>query len=120
LNRIELERYEGLGDYQSVATQFANYPNQGSLSGLVYTILGANGEAGELSNKIKKVLRDSGGELTEEAREKLLDEGGDVLWYLSAMCNELDVSLEHLAYRNLEKLAGRHARGTLKGSGDNR
>ena len=85
-----------------------------------YPILGLIGEAGEIANKYKKVLRDDAGIMSEEKRQALIDELGDVLWYCAALARDLDTDLEHVAKINLAKLAKRLATGTIKGSGDNR
>jgi NTP pyrophosphatase (non-canonical NTP hydrolase) len=85
-----------------------------------YPILGLAGEAGEIANKYKKVLRDDEGKLTDEKREALIDELGDVLWYCAALARDLGTDLEQVARKNLSKLGERLAKGTIKGSGDKR
>jgi NTP pyrophosphatase (non-canonical NTP hydrolase) len=120
VNRITNDRLESLDNYQDQATQFARYPGKATVQGLAYTALGLVGEAGEIANKTKKVLRDDSGTLTEMAKDALIGEAGDVLWYLAALCNELGVSLEFVAQYNLKKLSSREQRGALQGSGDNR
>ena len=107
-------------EYQEFTNKTAKYPGQGSLSGLIYATLGANGEAGEISNKLKKVLRDNNGVLTEEIKKALRHEVSDVLWYVSQLAAELDVDLEYIASINMEKLQSRLDRGVIQGSGDNR
>ena len=107
-------------DYQSKTAITAKYPDKGRLGGLVYTVLGLAGEAGEIANKTKKILRDDDCILKDEVRKKLSDELGDVLWYLSQSATELGLNLEDIAKANIEKLLGRLERGTLCGSGDNR
>ena len=87
---------------------------------LVYPALGLAGEAGELANKVKKVLRDHGGRLSEEAREAILAELGDVLWYVAQVATDLGESLEAVAQANLAKLRSRKERGRLGGDGDDR
>ena len=67
-------------EYQKEAQKTALYPEAYRL---VYPALGLAGEAGELANKVKKVLRDHGGRLSEEAREAILAELGDVRWYVA-------------------------------------
>jgi len=89
------------------------------LLGITYAGLGL-GEVGEIQNRIKKIIRDSGGELTDEVRKILIKELGDVLWYVAAMCKELDVTMNYVAKENLDKLISRKKRGTIYGSGDNR
>ncbi len=48
---------------------------------LAYLALGLAGEAGEVADEIKKVLRDGKTDLTEAA-----DELGDVIFYWSCLC----------------------------------
>jgi NTP pyrophosphatase (non-canonical NTP hydrolase) len=47
-------------------------------------------------------------------------EAGDVLWQLSQVVRDCGITLEEVAVTNIEKLALRKAKGTLKGSGDDR
>lgn len=106
-----------LDDYQSKATATAVY---GVGNAINYPILGLVGEAGELANKYKKVLRDDNGVMTSEKKEALQAELGDVLWYVAALARDLDISLDTVATQNIEKLKSRQARGKIQGSGDNR
>jgi NTP pyrophosphatase (non-canonical NTP hydrolase) len=69
---------------------------------------------------MKKVLRDSDGVISEEKREEITKELGDVLWYIANLSKELNVSLEDVAQKNIEKLQSRQQRNELHGSGDNR
>lgn len=87
---------------------------------LSYATLGLVGEAGEIANKAKKVIRDNGGVVSDEVRVKLADELGDVLWYVAMLAIELDVKLSDIAERNIAKLKLRKQHDTLKGSGDKR
>ena len=114
-----------LREYQEEAKKTAVYPNAGDGSDYAtsYTVLGLCGEAGELANLFKKYLRRDFSTSLKDIdflRNKMLDELGDALWYVSAVANELDISLDSLAQRNLNKLKGREERGTIKGSGDER
>lgn len=109
-----------LNEYQRGASRTAKYPGAGGTGGLVYTSLGLAGEAGEVANKVKKVLRDSGGNLDGPMRLKLAEEVGDVLWYCAMLAMELDFTLSDIAEANLDKLASRAERGVIQGSGDSR
>jgi NTP pyrophosphatase (non-canonical NTP hydrolase) len=55
--------------YQSVARQTAIYDGQGSVKGLSYAALGLTGEAGEIANKVKKVIRDGNDDYEAIAKE---------------------------------------------------
>lgn len=107
-----------LNKYQTEALKTAVYPNMGS--NFPYPALGLAGEAGEVADKLKKVIRDNDGILTDPVRDAVAKELGDVLWYVSVLAFELDYNLEEIAKNNLAKLASRQERGVLAGSGDNR
>ena len=104
--------------YQELAMSTAVYPQRGN--NLAYPALGLNGEAGEVAEKVKKVLRDKGGLLDEETRLALKKELGDVLWYVAAMCSEAGLSMGEVAEHNISKLRDRQNRAVLHGSGDER
>ena len=93
---------------------------------VIYPALGLASEAGEVCDKIKKMIRDQdirfdGSEkLTDAQRADIIFELGDVLWYVAALSRDLGVSLNELAHMNLEKLKMRQERNKLSGSGDNR
>ena len=105
-------------EYQTEAKKTAIYPDVGF--NLVYPTLGLNGEAGEIAEKVKKLIRDGSGEQTYEFREAITKELGDVLWYVAALCSELGVSMSLVAANNLAKLTDRSIRDVLSGSGDDR
>jgi len=104
-----------MNEYQALARSTAIYPEE---DGLVYTVLGLNGEAGEIAEKIKKSIRD--GKTLEEIKPALIDEIGDVMWYLANLAHEVGVSLNEVAIRNINKLHSRSERNVLQGDGDNR
>ncbi len=105
-------------EYQKKSRVTAKYPDAGK--NYIYPTLGLTGEAGEVAEKIKKVLRDKGGKIDEETREAIKKELGDVLWYVSQLASELELSLDDVAKTNIEKLLSRLERNVLTGSGDNR
>tara|TARA_B100000579_G_scaffold376968_1_gene342744 strand:+ start:360 stop:689 length:330 start_codon:yes stop_codon:yes gene_type:complete len=104
--------------YQSESRKTALYPNVGSNA--IYPTLGLVGEAGEVADKVKKILRDKNGLFDKESKDAIKFELGDVLWYISQLSSELGYELEDVANANLQKLKSRKARGMIKGSGDNR
>ena len=96
--------------YQRSAATTAIYTDK-----VVYPALGLVGEAGEVANKVKKIIRD--GKMDKAA---LAAEIGDCLWYIAALCRDLNVDMGEVAKSNLDKLYDRKQRGTLQGSGDKR
>lgn len=99
------------------------YPKAGSGStpAMSYVVLGLLGEAGELANKSKKVLRGDYDSFTDpKVYNALLDELADCLWYLDRAAAELGQPLHFLIRRLKEKLEARQAAGTIQGEGDNR
>ena len=104
--------------YQKNARLTAQYPNLGS--NYIYPTLGLVGEAGEVAEKVKKVIRDKKGIFDDESKKGLKKELGDVLWYISNLCTEFNFSLDDIALQNLEKLKLRAAKGKISGSGDDR
>jgi NTP pyrophosphatase (non-canonical NTP hydrolase) len=104
-------------EYQRLSRRTAEYPRD---AWLAYPALGLAGEAGEVAEHAKKAIRDDGGEVTPERRDAMAKELGDVLWYVAQLASELDLDLDEIAQRNLDKLLSRQQRGVLFGSGDDR
>lgn len=74
---------------------------------LINGVMGLCGEAGEAIDIVKKHLA-QGHELD---REGLIKELGDVAWYLAETAWALDVPLEAVLQRNLDKLRARYPEG---------
>jgi NTP pyrophosphatase (non-canonical NTP hydrolase) len=107
-----------ISEYQELSRRTATYPGAGD--NIVYPTLGLAGEAGEVAEKVKKLLRDDDGVMSRERREALAGELGDVLWYVAQVATEACLDLEDIAQGNLDKLLSRQQRGVLSGSGDSR
>ena len=107
-----------LNEYQKLARGTAVYPDIGNNP--FYPTLGLCGEAGEIAEKIKKVMRDGDGVLTEVKKTELKKGLGDVLWYIAALCTELDLDMNDVAENNIAKRLDRKKRNVIKGDGDNR
>lgn len=105
-------------DYQKDSRKTAIYPNQGK--NFIYPTLGLAGEAGEVAEKVKKIIRDKGGAAGDEDKMAVGYELGDVLWYIAQLATELGLDLDEVAKNNLKKLASRLERNAIPGSGDNR
>jgi len=129
-----------LDDYQWEARKTAIYPHIGS--NLIYTVLGLAGEAGELANKVKKLMRSAGlepgmnmaqlyGNIEKiqdaKVRQKMFKnyfalkgELGGVLWYVALTASELGETFNFIGIDNLDDLSGRVKKGNVEGEGDDR
>ena len=88
--------------------------------GFIEKILGLSGEAGEVTDKFKKILRDKNGVISAEDKEAMVKELGDVMWYIASISRYMDVPMSEVAKKNIAKLQDRLKRGTVHGEGDNR
>jgi NTP pyrophosphatase (non-canonical NTP hydrolase) len=108
-----------LDEYQKQALVTAVFTGD-DFKDLSHWVLGISGEAGEIAEKIKKIIRDKEAVLSSEDKEELVKEMGDVLWYLAVLTKHLGYDFDDVGTRNITKLRSRQARGKIKGSGDNR
>ena len=116
----ETHKYNRISDldmYQQVAKTTAIYPRE---QAIIYPTLGLTGEAGEVANKVKKIIRDDGNKINEGLVQEISAEIGDCLWYISVLADDIGIKLSDIANANLEKLANRKEKGTIHGSGDTR
>jgi len=108
-------------DYQEQAVSFEIKTKSKEWDLPLYPALGLAGEAGEVAEKIKKLMRDGDAKfLTDEQKAEIAKELGDVLWYVANLAEDIDYDLRQIAAINLNKLRSRKDRDVLKGSGDNR
>ena len=121
INQTDIEAFEYYNDmtidismteYSEFAEKTAIYPEEAQI---VYPALGLAGEAGEVANKVKKMIRDD-----RLDRDAIASELGDCLWYIAALCRDLNVDMASVARKNLDKLSMRKQKGTLQGNGDAR
>ena len=116
----ESNKYKKVSDldmYQQVAKQTAIYPRE---QAIIYPTLGLTGEAGEVANKVKKIIRDDDNKINKGLVQEISAEIGDCLWYISVLADDIGIKLSDIANANLIKLANRKKKGTIHGSGDTR
>lgn len=94
-----------INEYQKAALRTANSEMSDDL--ILNGILGLCGEAGEVSDHIKKYMF-QGHELDQD---KLVNELGDVCWYIAILASGLNVDLETVMKKNIEKLQRRYPDG---------
>ena len=95
-----------INEYQKLAMTTLN-PELSKKDVLINGVMGLCGESGEAIDIVKKHLH-QGHELD---REKLIKELGDIAWYLAETAAALDVSLEEVLERNIDKLRSRYPEG---------
>ncbi|MCR4630832.1 MAG: nucleoside triphosphate pyrophosphohydrolase family protein [Treponema sp.] len=108
-----------INDYQERAHETADYLGMEN-GDYRYPVMGLSEEAGEVSGKFAKAVRDANGIIDGERREAIKKELGDVCWFVAEIATILNLKLEDVMQGNLDKLASRKARGVIHGSGDNR
>jgi len=116
----ESNKYKKVSDldmYQKVALTTAIYPRE---QAIIYPTLGLTGEAGEVANKVKKIIRDGSNSKDEKLVSEIKSEIGDCLWYIAVLANDFDIKLSDIASTNLIKLENRKKKDTIRGSGDKR
>lgn len=106
-----------LNEYQKEALVTATFSE---VVKIVYPTLGLNGEAGEVAEKVKKVIRDNNGDFSREKCVEIAKELGDCAWYLAVLAHGIGYTLEEICEMNIAKLRSRQQRGMIHGNGDNR
>ena len=104
-----------INEYQKLAMTTLN-PDLAKKDVLINGVMGLCGESGECIDIVKRHLA-QGHELN---REELIKELGDVAWYLAETAMALDVELEEVLMRNIEKLKKRYPEGFSREKSINR
>lgn len=95
-----------INEYQQLAMKTTN-TDLSPQQQLIIASMGLCGESGELIDHIKKHI----GHNHPLDKEYLVKEMGDIAWYLALMAETLDVSLETVLRKNIEKLEARYPNG---------
>ena len=95
-----------INEYQELAMRTLN-PDLDKKEILINGVMGLCGESGEAIDIVKKWLA-QGHELD---RENLIKELGDIAWYLAEVAYVLEVPLEEVLVKNIEKLKSRYPEG---------
>lgn len=95
-----------INEYQELAMRTLN-PNLDSKNILINAVMGLCGEAGEATDLVKKHLYQN----HEFNKEAFIKELGDIAWYLAEACTAIDIDLEEVLKRNINKLKKRFPNG---------
>lgn len=101
--------------YQELAMKTLN-PNLNKKDVLINSVMGLCGESGEAIDLVKKHLA-QGHPLDVN---KMIEELGDVAWYLAEAATALNVSLDEILNKNIEKLSNRYPDGFNENNSINR
>lgn len=99
-----------------------------------YLLYGLMAEVGELADKVAKAKRKDIINIDDdnilpvlpatndfnEFVKGFIKELGDVLWFVALIAKHAGLTLDEVAWLNLDKLADRAKRGVIVGEGDNR
>ena len=114
-------------EYQKKAHSFADYVEPIVITvddniscDYCYPVMGLTEEAGEVAGKFAKAIRDCNGVISEERKTEIVKELGDVTWFVAELCTLLNVNLEDVMQKNIDKLTSRKERNVIHGNGDNR
>ena len=107
---MEAKEYE---NFMSTSKVYEDLP-------IVYPVLGLNGEAGEVADKVKKVLRDNNGIFGGQIKQDILRELADTLWYIWATVDDMGYTLSDVFEAGVKKVKERQETNTIHGSGDDR
>ena len=94
-----------LNDYQRMAMRTAGAKRKSDK--MEEALFGLAGEVGELCDHYKKYMHQG----HDIDYDHMAEEAGDVLWYLAEIADALDVTLEEIARRNIDKLRKRYPEG---------
>ena len=98
-------------DYQSFTESLDNLDGEGAnIQRLLTASVGLSAEGGEFMEIVKKMVF-QGKPWNDDNREHLIIELGDAMWYVMQACSALDVSLEDVVAKNVDKLKKRYPGG---------
>lgn len=107
--QLAMRTNDGLGYSRMVSklNELAREEVEYDFTEAVHAALGIAGEAGEVSDMIKKwIFHDA-----DLDQEHLKKEIGDVLWYIALMCHAFNWSLDDILEINIDKLRKRYPYG---------
>lgn len=96
----------GFDEYQRLTRRTVDYSSS-TRDRMAQFAMGAAGEAGELSEVVKKHLFHD----RRNVREKVREEAGDCAWYLAQVLDQFGISMQSCIEFNLEKTKTHHAKG---------
>lgn len=107
---------ERLNNYVNSEGCAVDFDKDIKVGDLINGVFGICGEAGEVSEHIKKAIFHK----HELNKEQIAKELGDVMWYIAMCCHSLNISLDDVMRGNIEKLKHRYPNGFNEHDSQNR
>ena len=121
-NQINFQRYQEFvdavtsdasTDFVALSDRLVELDRKGAnIERLLTAGVGINAEGGEFIEIVKKMVF-QGKPYNEDNREHLIIELGDIMWYVAQACMALDVSIDDVVARNVQKLLKRYPEGAF-------
>jgi len=100
-------------DFLSLSDRLVALDEKGAnIERLLTASVGINAEGGEFMEIVKKMIF-QGKPYNEDNREHLIIELGDIMWYVAQACMALEVTLDDVVARNVQKLLKRYPEGAF-------
>jgi NTP pyrophosphatase (non-canonical NTP hydrolase) len=100
-------------DFLALSDRLVQLDEKGAnIERLLTAGVGINAEGGEFMEIVKKLVFQSK-PWNEDNREHLIIELGDIMWYVAQACIALDITLDEVVARNIQKLLKRYPEGAF-------
>ena len=100
-------------DFLSLSDRLVALDEKGAnIERLLTAAVGINAEGGEFMEIVKKMIF-QGKPFNEDNREHMIIELGDIMWYVAQACMALEVSLDDVVAKNVQKLLKRYPEGAF-------
>jgi NTP pyrophosphatase (non-canonical NTP hydrolase) len=100
-------------DFVALSDRLVELDSKGAnIERLLTASVGINAEGGEFMEIVKKMIF-QGKSWNDDNREHLIIELGDIMWYVAQACKALEVSMDDVVSRNVQKLMRRYPEGAF-------
>jgi NTP pyrophosphatase (non-canonical NTP hydrolase) len=112
-NFVDAVTSDASKDFLALSDRMVELDEKGAnIERLLTAAVGINAEGGEFMEIVKKMVF-QGKPYNQDNKEHLIIELGDIMWYVAQACMALEVSLDDVVVRNVQKLLKRYPEGTF-------
>lgn len=113
LNFVDEVTSDASKDFVALSERLVELDEKGAnIERLLTAGVGINAEGGEFMEIVKKMVF-QGKPFNEDNREHMIIELGDIMWYVAQACMALNVTLDEVVSRNVQKLMKRYPGGAF-------